>query len=99
MAKIDVQATIEETADLLAKKDELQTQIADNRFLLRAAVRSKQATKEQAEWVEKEFPTQATKTPEERVQARREALEDAERKAKEAAAKSNSKATRSRAAA
>ena len=97
MAKIDVAATIQETSDLLEQKDELLSQISDNRFLLRAAVRAKQTSAEQTRWIQETFPEQQTKTPEERVAAREAALKDAQDKAAKAAA--NSKGTRSRAAA
>lgn len=99
MAKIDVAATIQETDELLKRKDSLLQEIADNRFLLRAAVRSGNASKEQKEWIEETFPEQKTKTPEERVQAAKDRLADVEKKAKEKAAKENSSKTTTRAAA
>jgi hypothetical protein len=92
MAKIDVAGTIKETDELLTQKDEILQQIADNRFLLRAAVRAKQATAEQANWIKETFPEQKTRTPEERVKA-------AEERLAEVRAKANSKGTRSRVAA
>jgi hypothetical protein len=67
MARIDVAATIQETSDLLEQKDSVLSQISDNRYLLRASVRSGQASAEQASWIEETFPTQKTKTPEERI--------------------------------
>lgn len=89
MATIDVAATITETDELLEEKQRIIDEIAENRTLLRGAVKNKKASPEQAKWIRDTFPEQQSKTAEERVKAAEEKLQDAKDKA--AKASKNSK--------
>lgn len=89
MATIDVAATIEETDELFEEKDRVLGEIAENRTLLRGAVRNKKVTAEQAKWIAETFPEQEKRTPEQRVKDAQDKLKDAQEKA--AAAKDGNK--------
>lgn len=87
MATINVAETIEETVDLFDEKERIAGEIAENRTLLRGAVRNKKVTAEQAKWIGENFPEQEKKTPAQRVKEAQERVKELEKKAAEAAAK------------
>jgi hypothetical protein len=68
MANMNVGGLIKDADAAITEKAKAVDRVAALRDILRLAVRAKEATKEQADWIESAFPSRERKTAEERVQ-------------------------------
>jgi hypothetical protein len=80
MANINVAGLIEDADQAIQQRAEVSRQVAALRELLRYSVKAKEATKEQAAWIEDTFPTRERKSAEERVAELEERLATANAK-------------------
>jgi hypothetical protein len=80
MANINVAGLIEDADQAIQQRTEAAGKVAALRELLRYSVKAKEATKEQAAWIEDTFPIRERKSAEERVAELEERLATANAK-------------------
>jgi hypothetical protein len=80
MANINVAGLITDADQAIKDRTEASERVAALRELLRYSVKAKEATKEQAAWIEETFPIRERKTAEERVAELEEQLAKANAK-------------------